>query len=63
MFNFIWDGKPDKIRRDILIQNYNKGGFNMIDIEIFIWSLKISWIKCQAQFKSCSLLKHIYERN
>ena len=30
MYQFIWDGKPDKIRRDILIQDYEKGGLKMI---------------------------------
>ena len=40
MFNFLWDNKPDKIRRDIIIQDYKDGGLKMIDIEKFIKSLK-----------------------
>ena len=26
MYSFIWDSKPDKIKRRTLIQNYEKGG-------------------------------------
>ena len=33
----------------------------MIDIEKFIWSLKISWVKRILQTESNSLLKHLYE--
>ena len=32
----------------------------MIDIEKFIWSLKINWVK-RLQTESNSLLKHLYE--
>ena len=42
MFNFIWDGKPDKIKRGTLIQDYEQGGLKMIDIENFILSLRVS---------------------
>ena len=45
MFNFIWDGKPEKIRRQTLIQDYQNGGLKMIDINKFINSLKASWVK------------------
>ena len=33
----------------------------MIDIEQFIWSLKLSWAKRILQTESISLLKHLYE--
>ena len=32
MFSFLWDGKPDKIKRDRIIQDYKNGGLKMIDI-------------------------------
>lgn len=61
MYNFIWDGKPDKIKRDTLIKDINKGGLKMIDIEKFIWSLKASWVKRLLQNDGKSLLKDIYD--
>ena len=45
MFNFLWDKKPDKIKRDIITQDYKDGGLKMIDIEMFLNSLKSSWRK------------------
>ena len=42
MFNFIWDNKPDKISRDKITQDYCHGGLKMLEIEIFIHSLKCS---------------------
>ena len=29
---FLWDGKPDKIKRNIMINEYNNGGLKMIDL-------------------------------
>ena len=43
-FNFLWDGKGDKIKRDIMISDYNNGGLRMIDIKLFNKALKSSWI-------------------
>ena len=45
MFHFIWDNKPDKIKRTVLCQDYYKGGLKMLDLKKFIFSLKSSWIK------------------
>ena len=43
-FNFLWDGKGDKIKRDIMISDYNNGGLRMIDIKLFNKALKSRWI-------------------
>ena len=43
-FNFLWDGKGDKIKRDIIISDYNSGRLRMIDIKLFNKALKSSWI-------------------
>ena len=44
-FNFLWDGKGDKIKRDIMISDYENGGLKMIDIKVFNRALKLGWIK------------------
>ena len=44
-FNFIWNNGPDKVKRSILTQNYDKGGLRMIDLHHFVASLKINWLK------------------
>ncbi|XP_071114802.1 uncharacterized protein [Haliotis cracherodii] len=40
LFNFIWSGKRDKIKRDYLKRNYSQGGLKMTDIPKIISSLK-----------------------
>ena len=34
-YNFLWNGKGNKIKRDIIINNYDNGGLKMLDIESF----------------------------
>ena len=40
MYEFIWDGKPEKIMRDIFTMGYESGGLKMINLDSFIKSLK-----------------------
>jgi hypothetical protein len=42
-FKFIWNGKPDKVKGNTLIGDFEKGGLKMIDIESYFISLKASW--------------------
>ena len=43
-FKFLWNGKPDKIKRNVLIGSYDTGGLKMPHIESFCYSLKMTWI-------------------
>ena len=45
LFNFLWSGKREKIKRNIIIQDIMKGGLKMIDLNSIIDSLKLSWVK------------------
>ena len=45
LFKFLWNNKPDKIKRKCITQNYKEGGLKMIDIRNFIKSLKITWVR------------------
>jgi len=42
---FIWKGKTDKIKREIAVQNNEKEGLKILDINLFIISLKSTWIR------------------
>ena len=44
-FNYLWEGKPDKISRLTITQPYLKGGLKMVNIRNFVASLKISWLR------------------
>ena len=43
-FNFLWDGKGDKIKRSEMINDYENGGLNVLDIQTFNRALKAKWI-------------------
>jgi len=45
MYNFIWDGKIERIPRKVLIGNYDDGGYKMPDIASQANALKGAWIK------------------
>ena len=44
LFKFLWKG-VDKTTRLSVINEYEKGGLKMIDLEITIKSLRLAWLK------------------
>ena len=44
LYDFLWESKGDKIKRTQMINDYDKGGLKMIDIQSFNKSLKIKWV-------------------
>jgi hypothetical protein len=42
IYNFIWGGKKDRIKRTDLCKDYSKGGIKMIDIDQYLNSIQIS---------------------
>ena len=38
-------GRVDKIKRDIMIADYDQGGLKKVDVPLFAKSLKSTWIK------------------
>jgi len=44
-YDFLWDGKSDKIKRKVMINDFKDGGLRMLDTESFNKALKCSWVK------------------
>ena len=44
IFSFIWNKKPDKIKRNIMCQDYTNGGLRAPDPDILFKSLRLVWI-------------------
>ena len=44
-YNFIWDNKPDKVRRNTLVRDIPHGGLKMVHIQSFMAYLKVGWLK------------------
>ena len=45
IFNFIWNDKNDKIKRDVMINTFENGGLKLPHFKTFCKSLKITWVK------------------
>ena len=44
-YTFLWNKKPDKIKRDVATLKLSHGGLNMINIFNFDKALKLTWIR------------------
>lgn len=44
LFNFLWNGKRDKIKRAGLYQDFDSGGLRMTDVGLMLKALKLAWI-------------------
>ena len=44
-FEFIWNHKPDKVKRAVVIANYENGGIKMLDVFSFVDAQKVMWVK------------------
>ena len=44
-YDYLWNKGPDKIKRVVETQNYIEGGFRMVDINMFMYALKITWLR------------------
>ena len=44
-FQFVWNGKQDRIARKTTIKDVKSGGLNIPDIKTYILALKLTWIK------------------
>ena len=60
LFRFLWDNKPDKIKREQSFLPSFSGGLNMINIEHFIKALKITWIRRLVKSQN-SPIKTLFE--
>lgn len=60
MYAFLWNNKPEKIKRKTIIQNYCKGGLKMIDIQKFMQAQKVTWIKRILDPNNKTILNEIY---
>ena len=61
LFEFIWNAKPYKIKRDVMKAPINKGCANMIDIQVQDKAIKLAWIKRLLDSKDAawkSLVEH-----
>jgi hypothetical protein len=44
MFQFLWNNKQDKVKREVMCQDYSLGGLRMVNIYSMDKALRLSWI-------------------
>ena len=45
MYEFIWGGNTDKVKRQIFEQSFERGGYKMVDFKDITFASSIMWIK------------------
>ena len=45
LFSFLWGSKRDPVKRALVCQDYTHGGLGMVDVQAFVSSLKLTWLK------------------
>ena len=45
LYNFLWDGRGDEIKRSVMLNEYKDGGLKMLDIRSFNYALKSKWAR------------------
>ena len=61
MYSFIWNNKPNKISKNQLTNDYIHGGLKMINLENYILSQKLAWIKRLFLFKDAPWV-HLFSK-
>ena len=44
MYEFLWNGKQNKLKSKVIIQNIKHGGFNMCDMESMFKCQQLKWV-------------------
>ena len=55
-YQFIWNGKPSRISKNTITNEYNEGGLRMVNVKNFLTALKTSWIR---KMKNDSTIKEM----
>jgi len=45
LYGFLWSGKRDKVKREVMIKSCRDGGIGMVDIFMLNKALKLTWMK------------------
>ena len=61
LFEYLWSGKRDKIKRSTVIREFKNGGINMLDIDMHFMSIKAGWVTKLLNYKGkwSTLFYHI----
>ncbi len=52
-YNFVWNGKTNKVKKSVFIQDFRCGGHKMIDIQSVNQTQKLKWVKLYLNNHRC----------
>ena len=44
IYQFLWNSKVDKVKRNVITKGYDDGGIRMINIQNLIFSFRLRWL-------------------
>lgn len=53
IFEFLWNGKTHKVKKRIIVQDFNLGGYKMLDLRRMIMIQKLKWVKLYLNGHNC----------
>ena len=53
IYNFLWNGKTHKVKKSLIVQNFNLGGHKMIDLQAMITVQKLKWFRLYLNNHKC----------
>ena len=53
IYTFLWNGKTNKVKKTVMIQDYCQGGHRMVDVHSVITTQKLKWIKLYLNNHIC----------
>jgi hypothetical protein len=52
-YEFLWNGKTNKVKKAVIIQEFKSGGHKMIDIQSVNQTQKLKWVKLYLNNHNC----------
>lgn len=45
VFQFYYNGKPDLVTREAIVQPPSCGGFSVVNVQLKVWALLLQWVR------------------
>ena len=45
VFQFFYNGKPDLVTRDVIVQPPSCGSFSVVNVQLKVWALLLQWVR------------------
>ena len=60
IFSFLWDGKPPKIKNNVITNTFENGGIQFPNIDLLVKAQKVSWVKRMLENCNAAWMQLLY---